>query len=188
MAKACDMKKGAIVAIDGTPHMLEDLNISTPTARGGASIYRMRFRNLVTRQKVDKSCKGDEVYPDIAFERRGVQFSYENQGLYTFMDNEDYSETSLSAEELGDDRLYMTEEMEGIQTLVSDGRVLGVELPATTDLEITETGPSMKGASATARTKPATLSTGLEVQVPEYLSNGEVIRVDTRTGKFLSRA
>jgi len=148
----------------------------------------MRFRNLVTKQKVDKTGKGEEELPDIDFERREVQFSYASQGAYVFMDNEDFTEVSLSEDDIADEKLYITEEMEGIRALFTEGRVLGIELPPTADLEVTETGPSMKGASATARTKPATLSTGLEVQVPEYLSQGEIIRVDTRTGKFLSRA
>ena len=188
MAKACDLKKGSIIGIDNTPHVLETLSISTPTARGGASLYRMRFRNLVTHNKVDKSCKGDQSFPDIDFERREVQFSYENQGEYVFMDSETYAEIQLTTAEVGDNRLYITEDMEGIKALVSDDKVLGIELPPIAILEITETGPSMKGASATARTKPAELSTGLTVQVPEYLGNGEVIKIETETGKFLGRA
>jgi elongation factor P len=188
MAKACDLKRGSIVGIDNSPHILETLNISTPTARGGASLYRMRFRNLVTHNKVDKSCKGDQSFPDIDFGRKEVQFSYENQGEYVFMDSETYEEIQLTEKELGDVRLYITEDMEGLKALISDDKVLGIELPPVAILEITETGPSMKGASATARTKPATLSTGLVVQVPEYLENGEVIKIDTETAKFLGRA
>lgn len=188
MAKACDLKKGSIIGIDNAPHVLETLSISTPTARGGASLYRMRFRNLVTHNKVDKSCKGDQDFPEIDFERREVQFSYENQGNYIFMDSETYEEIELTKKELGETHLYITEEMEGIKGLFSDDKVLGIELPPVAVLKITETGPSMKGASATARTKPATLSTGLVVQVPEYLANEEVIKVDTETGKFLGRA
>lgn len=188
MAKVCDLKKGDVVDINGTPHALEDLTISTPSARGGASLYRMRFRNLVTKQKVDKTSKGDDDLPDIDFQRREVQFSYLDQGTYVFMDVEDFTEIPLLEEDIADEKFYITEAMEGIRALFSEGRVLGLELPATADLEITETGPSMKGASATARTKPATLSTGLVVQVPEYVGQNEVIRVDTRTGKFVSRA
>ena len=188
MAKSCDLKKGSIIDIDGTPHVLETLSISTPTARGGASLYRMRFRNLVTHNKVDKSCKGDQNFPDIDFGRKDVQFSYENQGEYVFMDSETYEEIQLTEKELGDVRLYITEDMEGLKALVSDDKVLCIELPPVAILQITETAPSMKGSSATARTKPATMSTGLVVQIPEYLANEEIIKVDTETGKFLGRA
>lgn len=188
MAKVCDLKKGTIVEINGSPHVLEDLSISTPSARGGSSLYRMRFRNLVSKQKVDKTCKGDDAFPSVDLRRREVQFSYESQGAYVFMDAEDYSEMHLVREDIADEIPYITEDMEGIHALVSEGRVLAIELPPVAELDVAETGPSMKGASATARTKPATLSTGLVVQVPEYLATGERVRVDTKTGKFLSRA
>lgn len=188
MTKACDLKKGAAVNINGTPHILEDLNISTPTARGGNSLYRMRFRNLVTKQKLDKTYKGDDEIEDASFERRKIQFSYEDRGKWVFMDVEDYNEYELFEDDIAEEKLYITENTEGLTALISDGQVLAIELPPVTDLEITETGPSIKGASATARTKPATLSTGLVIQVPEYLETGEIVRVDTSTGKFLSRA
>ena len=188
MPKACDLKKGDIVSINDAPHSLEDLNISTPTARGGASLYRMRFRNLVTRQKIDRTHKGDDDIEAIDFQRRPVQFSYEDGDRYVFSDNEDYSEVTFTKEEIAEQVPYITEDLEGIIALVCEGRSLAIELPPVADLVIEETGPSIKGASATARTKPATLTTGLVVQVPEYMESGEVIRVDTRTGKYLSRA
>ena len=188
MAKASDLKKGSVVEIDGTPHMVEDIQISTPSARGAGSIYRVRFRNMVTKHKVDKSYKGDDQIPDIDFGRRDIQFSYEQQGQYVFMDLTDYSEITLNREDITDEINYISEDLEGIQALIADGRVLGIELPTSVDLEIEETSPSMKGASATARTKPATLTTGLVVQVPGYMSSGETVRVDTRTGKCLGRA
>ncbi len=167
MPKACDMKRGAIVAVDGAPHVVETLKISTPSARGSASLYHFRLRNLATKQKLDRTCKGD---------------------IHTFMDLEDYSEISFNEEDISEELPYITEDMEGIHALVSDGKALGIELPPVAELEITECDPSIRGASATARTKPATLSTGLIVQVPEYLSSGEIIRVDTRSGDFLGRA
>jgi elongation factor P len=188
MPKASELKRGSIVALSGTPHVVEDLQIQTPSARGGASLYKLRFRNLVTRQKEDRTFKGDDLLQDAPFEKRDVQFSYAQQGHYTFMDLEDYNEFTLSADEIEDQVPYLTTELEGIIALVSDGKVLAIELPPVVELEVTECGPSMKGASATARTKPATLCTGLVVQVPEYLAAGGIIRVDTRTGKFLSRA
>ncbi len=188
MPKACDLKRGSIVDIDGTPHMVEDLTIQTPSARGGASLYKLRFRNLATKHKLDQSCKGDDSFRDTDFERRNVQFSYMQGNDYVFMDLDDYSELTLTPDDLGDAINYVTEDLEGIQALVSAGRVLGLELPATVDLDVEQCDPSIKGASATARTKPATLSTGLVIQVPEYLSPDERVRVDTRTGRFLGRA
>lgn len=188
MPKASELKKGSIVEIDGNPHLVEDLQISTPTARGGSSLYRLRFRNLSSKQKLDKTFKGDDMLKPVDVERRDVQFSYEQQGSYTFMDLTDYSEMVMLREDLGDAANYVNEDMEGIQILMCNGRMISVDLPAVAELKVEECSPGIRGASATARTKPATLSTGLVVQVPEYLEPGEMIRVDTRTGKFSSRA
>lgn len=188
MPRVSELKRGSIVEIDGDPHTVESLSIQTPSARGGASLYKIRFRNLATKQKLDQSLKGDNMLNDASFERREVQYSYQQQNQYVFTDLADYSEISISESDLEYEKGFITDDIEGLQALVSDGRVLGIELPPVVDIEVTDTGPSMKGASATARTKPATLSTGLVVHVPEYLATGEVVRVDTRTGKFLSRA
>jgi elongation factor P len=188
MPKACDVKRGDIVAVNGAPHLVEQLDISSPSARGSASLYRFRFRNLSNKQKVDATHKGDDMLGTCDFERRDVQFSYVTGDQYVFMDLEDYSEHTLHKEDLDGAELYLYEDLEGVKVLIGDGKLLGIELPPVAELEVTETDPSMRGASATARTKPATLTTGLVVQVPEYLSCGEVVRVDTRTGKFLSRA
>jgi len=188
MPKACDMKRGSIVAIEGVPHVVEELKISTPSARGSASLYHFRFRNLGTKAKLDKTCKGDEMFSDCSFSKREVQFSYAQGDLYTFMVLDDYSEITFSAEDIQEELQYITEDMEGVHALTSDDKVLGLELPPVAELVIEECDPSMRGASATARTKPAKVSTGLIVQVPEYLSPGETIRVDTRSGAFLGRA
>ena len=188
MAKACDMKRGSIVSINGAPHVVEDLKISTPSARGSASLYHFRFRNISTKGKLDKTCKGDETFEDCSFEKKAIQYSYSQGDLHTFMVLDDYSEISFNAEDIRDELQYITEDMEGIYALISDEKTVGIELPPTAELEIVECDPSMRGASATARTKPAKLSTGLTVQVPEYLSPGEIIKVDTRTGAFLGRA
>jgi len=182
------MKRGTIVAIDGAPHTVETLKISSPSARGSASLYHFRLRNLATKQKLDRTCKGDDPFDDCDFEKRAVQYSYATGDIHTFMDLEDYSEIAFNAEDISEELSYITEDMEGVHALMSDGKALGIELPPVAELKITECDPSMRGASATARTKPATLSTGRVVQVPEYLSSGEIIRVDTRSGEFLGRA
>lgn len=188
MAKACDLKKGNLIGINGLPHVVEDLKVSTPSARGAASIYRFRFRNLVSKAKQDVSCKGDESFADIDFERRPVQYLYKESDLYTFMDAEDFSQFSLPAEAIESQLPYLVEDMEGLFALMSDGKVLTVEVPQKVELKVVACDPVMKGATVTARSKPATCQTGLIVQVPEYLEAGETITVDTATGTYLSRA
>ncbi len=177
-----------MVGLNGQPHVLEDLQVQTPSARGGASLYKLRFRNLVTKQKADRTCKGEDDFVGVELQRRDVQYSYGQADAYVFMDLEDYSEFSLNESDLEVERQYLVEGLEGIRALVSEGQVLAIELPDVVELDVVECEPSIRGATAAARTKPATLSTGLVVQVPEYLEQGETVKVDTRTGKFLSRA
>ena len=188
MVKACDLKRDDLVGIRGAPHLVEDLKVSTPSARGAATLYRLRFRNLVTKGKVDLTCKGDDPFEDVAFEKRAVQFLYAQQDVCTFMDAEDFSQFTLLRGEIGEPADFLVENLEGIQALVADGRILALELPASVTLTIRACDPVLKGASATGRFKPATLETGLVVLVPEYLTPGEKIRVDTRTRKFVQRA
>ena len=188
MVKASDLKRNDLVGIQGLPHIVEDLKVSTPSARGASTLYRFRFRNLVTRNKVDMTCKGDDPLEQIAFEKRPVQFLFAKQDEYTFMDAEDFTQFVLNKNEIEEQIDFLVEDMEGIVALVADGRILTIEMPASVTLKIVECDPVLKGGSATARTKPAKLQTGLVVQVPEYLTPGEVIRVDTRNRKYLQRA
>ncbi len=188
MPKACELNKGDIVAINGAPCVLEDLRVSTPSARGAASMYHLRFRNLVTKSKVDNNVKGDEMYASIDFEKKPVQYLFRDHDEFTFMDTEDFSQFTLMEGDIEEAARFLVEDMEGITALVSDGRVLAIELPPAVELRVESCDPSMRSASATARTKNAVLETGLELQVPDYLEAGEIIRVDTRTGKFMSRA
>lgn len=188
MLKACDLKKGSLVGFRGLPHVLESLSVTTPSARGAASIYHFRFRNLVTKAKQDVSCKGEEPFDDIDFERRPVQYLYREADLHTFMDTEDFSQFTLPATAIEEQLDYLVEDMEGLFALISDGKVLTIEVPQKVVLTIASCDPVMKGASVTARSKPAKCQTGLVVQVPEYLEAGEAIIVDTATGTYLSRA
>lgn len=188
MPKAAELKRGSIVGINGVPHAVEDLTVTTPSARGGASLYRFRFRNLATKHKLDQNVKGDEFFAAVAFERREVQFLFGQHDTFAFMDLSDYSQFEVSQDDISDAIAYLSDGLEGIQALFSEGRVLGIELPPVVELRVAQCDPGLRGASATARTKPATLETGLVVQVPEYLEPEETVRVDTRTGKYLSRA
>jgi elongation factor P len=188
MIKACDLKKTSVVDIDGTPHCIENITQQSPTARGGSTIYKVRFRNVTTKQKVDKTFRSDDVLQEAYFDTKAVQYLYQDGDRYTFMDLESYDQFELIREEIEECLPFLIEDMEGIIALISGEKVLTLRMPATVELEITETAPAAKGASVTARTKPATLSTGLIVQVPEYIEQGEVIKVDTTERKYLSRA
>jgi elongation factor P len=188
MFNASDLKRGDIVKIDGDPHIVETVKVQTPSARGALTLYKIRFRNLKTKRKVDQSLRGDDGLAEADFERRPVQYLFGDAASITVMDLQDYSQFTLVKEDIEDEWPYLTESVEGLIAISSEGRVLGLEVPTFVSLEIVETRPSVKGGSVTARTKPATLSTGLVVQVPEYMAVCEVIRVDTRTGEYASKA
>jgi len=185
---AKDFKRRMVVEIDGAPHMIEHIQVQTPSARGAATLYKIKARNLKSKNRVEKTYRGADSLPESSFERRPVQFLYRDPEAFHFMDSESFNQFSLSLEELGDQASYMTENMEGIEALVVDDEVIAIELPDAVDLAISDTTPGVRGNSATGRTKPATLVTGLVVQVPEHLESGTIVRVDTRTGDYLGRA
>ncbi len=188
MPKASDLKKGMVVEINGVPHAVKQLEAKSPSSRGASTIYKVRFTNLLSKQKLDESYKGDDLLQEADCMRVPIQFSYLDGDNTIFMNSEDYSLYEVSTSELEDQLGYITEATEGMVALLMDDKLLSVELPQSVNMEIIETPPAIKGASASARTKPAKLTTGLEVQVPEYLEQGEVIKVNTSTGKFMSRA
>ncbi|MES9856159.1 MAG: elongation factor P-like protein YeiP [Sedimenticola sp.] len=188
MPKACELKRGMIVEINGAPHSVKQVEAKSPSSRGASTLYKVRFTNLKTGQKLNDSFKGDDLLKAIDCVRTQVQYSYLDGDIFMFMDMEDYSQYGLSRDDLEDQLGYLTEGLEGITALLVDGQLLGIELPQSVSLTITDTSPGIKGATATGRTKPAMLTTGMEVQVPEYLESGEVVKVNTSTGKFISRA
>lgn len=186
--KASELKRGLVLQVDGRNIFVKDVQVQTASSRSGNTLYKTRGYDVVSRQKFERGYKGDEVVNTVDFERRAVQFLYRDNDGCTFMDKESYEQHTLSLAQMEEDLPYLSDGLEGIFALVADGNVLGVELPATVTLEITECAPALKGASASARSKPATLSTGLVVQVPEYLTPGELIKINTLTGEFMSRA
>jgi elongation factor P len=188
MIKACDLKKSSVIDIDGTPHIIQKISSQSPTARGGTTIYKVRFRNVSTKQKVDQTYRSDDALKEASFDTNEVQYLYKDGDRYNFMDLESYDQFELFTDDIEECLPFLVEDMEGIIALVSEGRILTLRMPDTIELEIVECPPAMKGASATSRTKPATLTTGLIVQVPEYIEPGEVIKIDTKERKFLSRA
>lgn len=188
MPKASELRSGMVVAIDGAPYIVRQVQAHNPTARGATTLYKARLHHARSGQKLDQSFKGDDFLAEVDFRRRAVQYLYADTDGYTFMDVEDYAQHTLPEEQLGDVLPFLTENATGFTALLIEDACVGIEAPGTVELEIIETAPAMKGASQSARSKPATLSTGLEIQVPEYLAPGELIRVNTQTREFVSRA
>jgi elongation factor P len=185
---AKDIKRGHIVNFNGAPCMIETINVQSPSARGASTFYKYRARNLITKQKVDITLRGGEMLPEADFQKHPVKFMYSDPDEVHLLDEASYEQYALPRDDLADELNYLTENLEGVQALIYNDECVGVQLPVAVELKVVRCDPGIKGASATARTKPATLETGLIVQVPEYLSEGEQIKVDTRTGTYLSRA
>ena len=188
MPKASDIKKFAAIELNGKVALVKEITKLTPSGRAGASLYRMRIYDVATGLKSDVSFKADEMITLADFRRQKASFSYIDGEEYVFMDDEDYTPYTFTKDAIAEELLFINEDTKGIEVLTVDGAPVALELPATVELTIVETDPSIKGASASARTKPATLSTGLVVQVPEYIANGEKIKINTSEHKFMSRA
>ncbi len=184
---AKEIKPGTVVVHNDAPHIIESVTVQSPSARGGATLYKFRARNLITKQKTDITLKGTEGLDDADFVRREVTFMYSDTDSAHFLDSGDYNQYTIARDDVANELQYMTEDLQGMLVLIYNGQCVGIQLPAAVDLKITQCDPAVKGNSATSRTKPATLETGLIAHVPEYLKEGETIRVDTRTGDFLSR-
>ena len=181
-------KTGGVITINNAPHMIENIEKHTPSARGAATIYKVRCRNLLNQNKADLTGKGEDSYPEPDFRQRQVQYLYQEGTDYIFMDTETFDQFPLSSEQIGDDRYYLVDGMEeGLMGLILEERMIGIRLPDVVEMELVKCDPAIKGQSATNRGKSAETATGLVVQVPEYMEQGEIIRIDTRTGKFLGR-
>lgn len=188
MPKASDIKKNTAIEYGGKVLIVKDIERSVPQGRAGGSIYRMRMYDVITGGKVDETFKDSEMLNLADLNRRAAMFSYVDGDEYVFMDNEDYTPYNLNKESIADEVLFINEETTGILVLVVDGNPVALDLPTSVELEITETDPSIKGGSATARTKPALLSTGLTIQVPEHVATGDKIKVNVEERKFMGRA
>lgn len=185
---AKEMKVGSVVVSDNAPILIEGISVQSPSARGAATLYKFRGRDLITRQKIDLVCKGTDNLPEADFHKRVVKMMYKDTDAVYLLDQEDFNQFSLSLEDAGEQMNYLTETLEGTYALIYEGECVGLQLPSSVELSIAQCDPATRGNSATARTKPATLETGLVVQVPEFIKDGERIKIDTRTGEFLSRA
>ncbi len=188
MPKASELKRGMVLDIEGVPHAVKSVEAKSPSSRGASTLYKIRFTNLKTGQKRDESLKSDDFLKQADYVREPVQYSYQDGDKYVFMNTENFYQYEVGADSIEDLIGYITEGLEGMTALIMDGVLLSIELPQSVDMEIVDTVPGIKGSSATGRTKPARLATGMEVQVPEYLDIGEIIRINTSTGKFMSRA
>ena len=185
MVSTNNLKNGMTLLIDGKLQQIVDWNHHKP-GKGGA-VVRTKLKDVESGKTVEKTFRAGEDVEQAIVERTTVQFLYREGDDFVLMNNETYEQQHAPAAAIGEASDYLIEGDE-LQIQMYDGRIVGVELPASKDLEITYTEPGVAGNTATSATKPATLETGKEVQVPLFIVQGEKIKVDTRTGAYISRA
>jgi elongation factor P len=187
MITTSDFKRGLVIQIDGAPCIIVDVTFQSPSARGANTMVKTRYRNLLTNQVLEKTFRSGDKLDEADFERHKGQFLYANGDSGVFMDLETYEQFEQEADAFEATSPYLLEGTEVILGLF-EGRMVTVELPMTVELTVTETAPVIKNATATAETKDAILETGLKIKVPPYLESGNRVKVDTRDGRFISRA
>jgi len=185
MASTADFRNGMVLDIDGQLWSIAYFQHVKP-GKGGAFV-RTKLKNVLSGAVVDKTYRAGEKVNDVRLERRPVTYSYSDGELYHFMDQQTFDMLPISGDMIGEDQLkYLKENME-CEGLVHDGNVLNVELPFMVELKVVQADPGLKGDTAQGGTKPATLETGAVVQVPLFVEEGDVLKVDRREDKYLTR-
>ena len=185
MVSAGDFRNGVTFEMDGKVYQIIEFQHVKPGK--GAAFVRAKIRNVIEGTVLERSFNPNEKYPTAFVERKDMEYSYSDEGLYYFMDPESYELVPVGADDLGDNFKFVKENMV-CKILSYKGKVFVVEPPTFVELEVTETDPGFKGDTATNATKPATLETGAEIRVPLFINEGDMIRIDTRTGEYMERA
>jgi elongation factor P len=187
LVNVTELKRGDILELDGDPWQVSEIQSQTPSARGASLLVKSKIRNLRTGQMLAKTWRGGDTATSADVEYRTAQYLYRQGDEFLFMDLASYEQIALQREQVGDAADFMLENVE-VRTVLFNERVIALSLPMVVELTVRDTAPAIKGATAQAQLKPATVETGAQVMVPSYIESGERIRVDTRDGRFLERA
>ncbi len=186
--KACDIKKGNVVEYNNGVYQIRDIERSSPQGRGGNVRFRFVMYSIPGGNKLDTSFDGDDDLREVDMTRRQCTYSYKDGEAFVFLDDEDYTPYTLDADVVGEMAGYIVDDLTGIYVQLIEDSPVAIQLPQSVAMEVIETPPELKGGTATKRPKPAKLSTGIEIMVPEYIGNGEKVWVNTTTGEFAGRA
>jgi len=186
MPNTSDFKRGGRFLLDGIPYQVVDVAFQSPTARGSNTLVKARARDLLSGALKSFSFKAGERMEDPDIEMRKAQFMYGDGEAFHFMDTDNYEQYAIPLENLGDAPSYLVEELV-VRVMFFNGKPISVELPKAMDMEVAETDPAIKGDTVTNVTKAARTHTGLEVQVPLFINQGDIIRVDTSEGRYVER-
>ena len=185
MISAGDFRNGITLEIEGNVYQIVEFQHVKPGK--GAAFVRTKIKNVMTGSVVERTFRPTEKFPSARIDRVDMQYLYADGDLYNFMDVNTYEQIALSSDVVGD-ALKFVKENETVKVCSYNGKVFSVEAPLFVELEVTDTEPGFKGDTATGATKPATLETGAQINVPLFVNQGDRVKIDTRTGEYLSRA
>ena len=184
MVAAGDFKNGITVEIDGNIYQILEFQHVKPGK--GAAFVRTKLKNIISGGVVEKTFRPTEKFENAHIDRKDMQYLYQDGDLYNFMDLETYDQIALNSDVVGD-ALKFVKENETVKVISHQGNVFAIEPPITVELRVTETEPGVKGDTATGATKPAIVETGAQIMVPLFVNQDDVLKIDTRTGEYLSR-
>ncbi len=184
MVSAGDFKNGVTIEFEGNIYQIIEFQHVKPGK--GAAFVRTKLKNIKNGGVIEKSFRPTEKFENAHIERKDMQYLYNDGDMYNFMDNETYDQITLSADQIGD-ALKFVKENETVKMMSHNGQIFAVEPPLFVELLITECEPGVKGDTATGATKPCTVETGATLNVPLFVNQGDTIKIDTRTGEYLSR-
>ncbi|MDR1395062.1 MAG: elongation factor P [Deltaproteobacteria bacterium] len=185
MLSTSDFRRGLRLTFKDEPYTIVDF-LHVKPGKGGAFV-RTKIKNLLNGRVLDETFRSGEKFPEPDLEEKNVEYLYfDPKDGFVFMDKSSYEQIHLSEDQVGDSRFYLTENME-LYLNFFRGQPIGLDFPTTVSLQVTQSDPGVKGDTATGATKPATLSTGLVVQVPLFINEGDFLKIDTRTGAYLER-
>jgi len=183
MINATELRKGIMIELEDKLYQVVDYQ---HVKMKRTALARVKLRDIRGGHTVERTFPSDEKFPRVRLELRGMQYLYHDGDLYYFMDEENFEQMPIDASQLSDTINYLKEGM-SLQISSYKDELIGVELPITVELQVTDTGPDFRGDTATAGTKPAILETGVTIQVPLFVNNGDIVKVDTRDGSYLER-
>lgn len=184
MIDSGELKKGLTIELDDKLYQVISYQ-HIKVGRGSATV-KLKLHDIRSGHTIERSFQASEKFKRARLDSRAMQYLYNDGDSYYFMDEKSFEQMPISPDQLGDALDYLKENM-SVEVSSYQGKLIGVELPITVELEVVETGPGFKGDTATAGNKPAKLETGITIQVPLFISNGDIIKVDTRTGQYLER-
>ncbi len=184
MYSASDLRKNLKIQIDGDPYVIVEFTFSKPGK--GQSLYRCKLKNMINGNQFERTFRSVETFEPANLREKKMQYLYEEDNQYCFMDTETYDQIYLTEDQVGDAKNYMSDNLD-VEILFFGEKPLGITLPNFVDLTVTKAEPWAKGDSVTGRTKPIEVETAYALQAPPFVEEGEKIRIDTRTGEYLTR-